>query len=410
MNFATSILIPDEIRFECTFCGNCCLAWPVPVTDPDIARIKGHLFESGRSSELPLSTISTREAASTKVFTHALSKRRDGRCSFLSDEELCELHDFAKPSMCRLFPYTFFASPEGFRVGLSFASTGVLKNSGRLLSAQKESLVELCGLFASLYGELAVLPEAPACVNLCHEFALEYEQFLAVEKALHSDLLSALREGTQSRSVLSILAAHSAQALGRLSASLPVTALVGESIDWYLLETYTQAFFGLGSELSLLQEDDLIGRMTEHVARSASGADDLALNLTLYEKHLSGPQSIKSKLVLPFSVENLLLRFVYVRVFSRLYFGPGFSSLSYIAGLGHLALLVAIIRLSLYAFVDSLKGGFFDQEDEILQEAMRLLAIVDRKWTALSYSRNGQSMLELLFLDRERLARLRDLL
>lgn len=405
MNLEAALLIPAEVRFDCTFCGNCCLSWPVPVTAGDIEKIEQHLAGNGR--ELPLSRVSEKEAGKVKAFTHALSKRPDGRCSFLSDEERCELHDSAKPSMCRLFPYTFFASPEGLRVGLSFASSGVLRNSGRLLSEQEESLRALSRLFASLYGELAVIPKAPSHVKLCHEFEIEYEQFLLMEEALLADLLASLRNGGL---VMSVLSEHYQKSLARVSNLGEPQFLCGSHSDWCLLETYSAAFLGKGRDLRLLQEDEISARMASHLERTKDSPAQAALNISLYDLTFNGPGALKHKLVLPVAVENLLLRFAYVRIFARLYFAEGFSSLSFAAGLGHLALLICTVRLSLYAFIESQRGTFFEQEEEVVAEAMKLLSIVDRKWTALSYSRNGRSMLELAFLDPERLRRLRSLL
>ncbi|MBX9719832.1 MAG: YkgJ family cysteine cluster protein, partial [Candidatus Obscuribacterales bacterium] len=148
------IKTPRGIRFDCSGCGNCCLQWPVPLTPGDIAAIDKHqpAGQPSLTRRLPAGRLNM------QTFTHSLEKKADGRCIFLTDENRCELHaqhgEASKPSMCRLFPYTFSETPDGICASVSFASSGVLFNSGRLLSEQADFLKERYELFQELFPSL----------------------------------------------------------------------------------------------------------------------------------------------------------------------------------------------------------------------------------------------------------------
>ena len=112
----------------------------------------------GAIADKSISLLSPSERSQSGLvgFSHSLDKNVGNNCSFLTEEKTCRVHDTAKPAMCRLFPYTFLYCPDGLKVGLSFASTGVLlPNSGSLLNDQEPLLQSMRHLFDSMHPELA---------------------------------------------------------------------------------------------------------------------------------------------------------------------------------------------------------------------------------------------------------------
>ncbi|MFA6212040.1 MAG: YkgJ family cysteine cluster protein [Candidatus Obscuribacterales bacterium] len=400
--------IPVGIRFECTRCANCCLSWPVPLNEADVKRLVGAFNCS--ESELPVSFLSPMEKkAGLAGFSRALEKRPDGRCSYLS-ETACTLQDIAKPAMCQLFPYSFIDTPDGTFVGLSFASTGVLQNSGKLLLEQNEQLAAMLGLFRDLFPDLEKeTSEAFNHLNLIDGVSLSYEQFKAIEAPLIADLenavLASSSSGYAGKSALEILGSFS-QSLaqfvpkGTWRNRLPGSDARPRQIDLYILDALGQAYIEPQSKGQLLDDMQIAQSVTSNLLAPAAG-----FKLRLNGSSFSAVQFLDEKKLGAFdqACENLLLRFVYVRIFSKMYFGPGFSGLSIVAGIGHLIAVLALVRLSA-------KAKKFDDSFEVnLPWLIDTVRQVDSKLTSARYGANTQAMLEILFLDQERVQRLIDL-
>ena len=112
--------------------------------------------------------------------------------------------------------------------------------------------------------------------------------------------------------------------------------------------------------------------------------------------------------------QDLINRFVYVRLFTRLYFGPGFSMMPLLSGIFHLSALVALLPVVLK--VDALRndrrreaafdGAALEGEEDRFDRLLELVREIDRRLTAVVYSRNTLSMLELFALDPQRVRRM----
>ncbi|MBX9722865.1 MAG: hypothetical protein K2X81_15800, partial [Candidatus Obscuribacterales bacterium] len=80
----------------------------------------------------------------TSLYPHFTRPRPDGSCSFLVDS-LCTIHSLlgedAKPGTCQLFPYTFVETPTATYAGMSLSSMASVRNLGRPLTEQRETLV-----------------------------------------------------------------------------------------------------------------------------------------------------------------------------------------------------------------------------------------------------------------------------
>lgn len=134
---------PDDVRFTCQQCGDCCRTWNVLVTEAE--------REALRSLEWPEGSAlaGVRPTAAVKVpgmeGRHRLARQDDGACVFLADNQ-CALHrEFgadAKPLMCRLYPFAFYAVGERTTVDCSFFCQGISRNVGEPLSVRESEWVE----------------------------------------------------------------------------------------------------------------------------------------------------------------------------------------------------------------------------------------------------------------------------
>jgi Fe-S-cluster containining protein len=374
--------IPEGIRFNCSGCGNCCLHWPVPATDEDVIRIPQASFRRLPSGD-----------ARMRGFTHTLEKRADGRCTFLTDDNRCALHAErgieAKPSMCQLFPYSFTPTPSGTYLYVSFASTGVLDNSGTPLTEQTEQMEAQLKLFRKLFPSVN---DDWSSAQLIDGVPLEWTDYLLMEFQMldaikgSSDVLDALIEC--SRIVAAkIPAGQSPERMPRVEAS-------PKDVDKILLN----ALWSLYWPADVFAENtfDLDARtvMASLVKPPAAGT-------------ILGGTTAKALLdfklgALPEKCEDLLRRFVYSRMFGKLYFGRSYAHLSLLAGIHHLFFVVALIRMQVKLQVSAGNDISFWDVAEILRTC-------ERRMTQMNFSKESCSFLEILLLSPSRLSRIRNL-
>lgn len=409
MGEEASLHIPEGINFDCTGCGNCCFSWPVPLTDEDRTRICS-LAETGAKKEpLHLIVVGNSGTSKQQSFTSALGKRADGKCQFLSPDNRCEIHnqfgEEAKPSMCRLFPYTFTPTPNGVYASASFASTGVLYNSGRPLSEQKQHLTRTYELFQRLYGELS-----PDWTNLqlIDGQPLTFHDYMELE----TGFLCSFRPNIQSKAkeeserTEKILCEIAKQTSGLVKQKRDFDKIPGlqtkpRTVDSLLINALLNAYFPDDVYRENLCEID-----TPQLARHLVSPPDKVLaqfqgascDFGELNQFVLGPLNEQS--------ESLLRRFAYLKVFSKLYFGPGFAGLSLVAGLNHLCLIVSLVRIVIkLKNLSSLKKGA--QID--FEEVAEIVRILERRLTVASFSRETKTMLEVLLsssLRAERVANL----
>lgn len=414
----------------------------MPLGDKDVDRLAQ---ATGLPEEsLPVSRLSASERQpGLAAFSHALEKRDDGRCSYLVDDG-CSLHNVAKPSMCQLFPYTFMDTPDGTYVGLSFASTGVLGNSGKLLEDQPDELQNMLALFRDLFPELKEkTTEGFNNLQLIEGLAITFEQYKVLERPVLADLERALKDSFKGGSLefgeaaikavepltaIEILASFQkslydvcdtqfehAGVASTWQTRLPGSEAKPRQMDQFLLASFAQAFFG--SDTSRLIDDRLISETISALLVAPPDNFKIPLEGKLY----STAELLEKKLgPLPPAFENLILRFVYVRVFAKIYFGPGFSGLTLLAGSAHLILIVVLLKLAVKARLIGLKQMFSALPDDISQIQIRnfddnyvwfcqLLRQLDSKLTSVRYGANTRAMLEIFALDPERYKRLIEL-
>jgi Fe-S-cluster containining protein len=127
-------------RYTCTGCGDCCRGWSVPLLPGEADRFRA-LGDGIIPAERLRAAISVARGGGVTV--EALAGP-SARCAALDDDERCLVHakhgGEVKPLACRLFPFTFVATPTEVRVSLSFACPAVIDGDGPPLGDQLDEV------------------------------------------------------------------------------------------------------------------------------------------------------------------------------------------------------------------------------------------------------------------------------
>ena len=99
-------------------------------------------------------------------------------------------------------------------------------------------------------------------------------------------------------------------------------------------------------------------------------------------------------------IEDPVDRFLYVKLFAKMYFGPGFHHLSLLSGLNHLRTLSILLRLKFKQYLVQ-TGQEIDYET-----AMEYVRSLERRLTQLDISRESQAVLEVILSSPSRQERL----
>lgn len=402
---AIVIKTPQGIRFDCSGCGNCCLNWPVPLTDLDVQNINQYRIAGRGTSVRRL----PRGNEKMQTFTHSMEKRSDGRCIFLTEQNRCELHatygETAKPSMCRLFPYTFSMTPDGVRASVSFASTGVLFNSGKLLSEQIQMLQERYEIFQQLFPHLEMnwnnvqlLDGIALDPALLSELQREFEEITDLARACDKARDRASEAPSNFFAKLQKMSSRAAEQLPSKAYCERVPRLESspETIDKIILKYLDKLYF----PRDVFQEDKFDLDIQALMQELVSAPQVVTLNHAGHELAFNDVASVQLS-VLPADLQDLIDRFLYCRVFSWLYFGPGFHHLSLISGLHHLMHLEVLLRLKLKCIL--LSNGASTLSIFDLAELVRTM---ERRLTQLQLSDKSIAGLEVLLPSLERAGRL----
>ncbi|MBX9686611.1 MAG: YkgJ family cysteine cluster protein [Candidatus Obscuribacterales bacterium] len=361
----------------------------MPLTQNDYERISGLSPLAEKETFRPLR--SSRE--NLQAFTHTLEKRENGTCEFLSEENLCKIHqDFgieAKPSICRLFPYTFTVTPDAVLASLSFASTAVLSNSGSLLSDQIDTLTSQYELYKGLFKPNAELWQS---LQLIDGEALPWRDFKKLDDDFSELLYSENCEQNKAPTNLAEkLRKFSEKVQGLLknpsdAEKEPRLESRPKIVDQILLKHLERLYFPADVFKNDKYDLDARAMLGEMVAAPQSISFGQGKEARKYADLIS----IKLSGLAP-EIEELIDRFLYLRFFSKLFFGPGFHHLSLLAGLHHLTTLHVILRLKIKQWM------LLNDADAIsFLELAELLRKLERRLTQLDLSAQSQSMLEVL--------------
>lgn len=417
MGGEATLHIPEGINFDCTGCGNCCFSWPVPLTDEDLNRIVSLKLEGVKEEPIHIIKTGAPGSLSERLFTSALGKRSDGKCQFLSPDNRCQIHaqfgEEAKPAMCRLFPYTFTPTPAGVYACASFASTGVLYNSGRPLTEQRAHLLNTLELFFKLFPNLA--PDWSK-LQLIDGEPIAFDAYLELESDFLSTLFdseaSDIETSTQqtgntrqmrAEKILSGLSEKTSRLIKqkRDFDSIPGVETSPRTVDSLLILSLLKAYFPAEVYKENTCEID-----TASLARSLVMPPDKVL-LELDDRKISFGELNQFRLgELDAQSESLLNRFAYLKIFSKLYFGPGFAGLSLVAGLNHLSTIVSLVRI--YLKLKFIASGAGKQTNLTItfEETAECVRLLERRLTVANFSKQTKTMLEVLLSSPERAKRI----
>jgi Fe-S-cluster containining protein len=363
-----NLLIPNGINFECTKCGHCCLNWPVPIAQSEVAGLKAlekalvpnNIEESLRS--IPAGFDANSE------FTHYLNKQESGRCEFLDEQDSCAIHTkygaAQKPLMCSLFPYTFNQTPGGIFASVSFASTGVLQNAGRPLSEQKAVLEEKWELFQRLFPNKIEWSH----LQLIDGVLMNWRDFAEFDRDFIMPLASA-QDSTMPTAEDKLL---------RISEM--IVTVLPDSIDPERAPPMEAPPENV--DLALL-----------------SFLSDFYLPDNLYKRSDRDLNVVLSASLEP-EIEDLLDRFVYCKLFSKLFFGPGYANFSLLVGVHHLLAVISLMRLAMKASIVKKK---IDLDFAAVCELVRSVEI---RMTDARFSKETTAVLEVLLSSPKRARRI----
>jgi Fe-S-cluster containining protein len=165
----------EGARFACQGSGACCSGYTYgPVEDAVVDAVRAHTFRG--NAALIAAADPFRQVAGMRVLRTVAA-----RCVFLSPERRCLIHEeigaHAKPAVCRAYPFTFAAAPDGdCFVALNMECSGHA-DARRCGPPLSERLPELAALARDLPGLRAV----PDPVPLSTGRAVPYARFVRLD-------------------------------------------------------------------------------------------------------------------------------------------------------------------------------------------------------------------------------------
>ena len=214
-----NLLIPEGIRYNCQGCGRCCTGWSVGMTEEDYSKVKDTDWQSLHPALKDKEVFFHREKEfeeGTAAYPHYTKPTADGSCIFLIND-LCFMHstlgEASKPTSCRVFPYSFVETPTGVYAGVVYNSMAAVRNIGAPLTEQRDKLADHFALSvhyntssmrpADLEAQLKavkdgtmVVAESPfARVKITPACELDWAEYLAIEARMIKLIFSRI-EGT----------------------------------------------------------------------------------------------------------------------------------------------------------------------------------------------------------------------
>ena len=157
--------------YDCQSCGKSCAIFEVEIRPEDQERL---LASPGY---IPVQTL-----PGGRLY---LQREPGGRCSYLSSESLCGIHQQLgyenKPQVCKDFPFRGWPTPDGIYIGLSFVCTSVVQGWGGSLERHRPELEQR-------FGVLDCSPDYRPL--LWDETALSWEQYRELEERARQSLIA----------------------------------------------------------------------------------------------------------------------------------------------------------------------------------------------------------------------------
>ena len=143
------LTLPTIQNWSCHNCSGCCRQHLIEITQDERQRIlKQHWTAAdGIAAEQP---VIEPHAGPFWNRRYRLTHRDDGACVFLDDRGLCRIHakfgEAAKPLACRIYPYAFHPAGKRITVSLRFSCPSVVANRGRAVASNREELKSIAKL------------------------------------------------------------------------------------------------------------------------------------------------------------------------------------------------------------------------------------------------------------------------
>ncbi|MFN0055035.1 MAG: YkgJ family cysteine cluster protein [Planctomycetales bacterium] len=137
--------LPTIQNWSCHNCGGCCRQHLIEVTAEERARIESQQWTAGDGvpGDRPLLV----RIGGPWSRRYRLGHQADGGCVFLDERGLCRIHarfgEAAKPLACRVYPYAFHPAGKSITVSLRFSCPSVVANRGQSVEEQKSDLRSL---------------------------------------------------------------------------------------------------------------------------------------------------------------------------------------------------------------------------------------------------------------------------
>ncbi len=442
------LIIPEGIRYNCQGCGRCCSGWSVGMTENDYSRIKdidwGSLHPDLANRELFIHREKEFKEG-TSLYPHFTKPRADGTCSFLIDN-LCFIHSHTdeetKPATCQLFPYTFVETPTGIYTGLSLNSMASVRNLGNLLTDQREKLEGYFKKTRSFIGEKALeagsskqMVEAPyATVVLSGQTKVAWKEFLHVDQKMIDTINAGNESGEDFIQTLlkvediilhSISLAKAEKPLSEITQFEPrgttgsseAGASTNEGIlamVYYLYLVYPSIRASFGDMWQLSNQERFgpkkIGSLLSQYAQYIGSGFS-----TIFLKNAGIKNFGKVNLIkainypvkpMPQAVNEFFRRWLYIKIFSKGYFGPIACDYSLLAGFN--SLVMCYLCAMVFAKGETMKRNedeikiydlyevFFRLDREFLTMNQILPQVTVALSVAYSVPRMGRGILEML--------------
>ena len=160
---AWRLTLPTIQNWNCHNCSGCCRQHAIEVTDEERERITRQNWTEadGVPGDQPLWVASGPPWARTWQLAH----QADGGCVFLNEAGLCRIHakfgEAAKPLACRIYPYAFHPAGDEVRVSLRYSCPSVVANRGEAIEDQPAELKRTARLVVP--AEVSRMPPPPVC-------------------------------------------------------------------------------------------------------------------------------------------------------------------------------------------------------------------------------------------------------
>ena len=142
---ALPLELPTLQNWSCHNCGGCCRQHAIEITAEEKARIESQQWDAA-DSPLRGQPLFVRSGWPWNR-TVRLAHQADGGCVFLDEQGLCRIHgkfgEPAKPLACRVYPYAFHPAGKKIVLSLRFSCPSVVSNRGRPVRDQQRDLKEL---------------------------------------------------------------------------------------------------------------------------------------------------------------------------------------------------------------------------------------------------------------------------